>query len=84
MMSVFQQEAGMVRIEDLRRRRAWSQAELAVAAGVSPKTIWMLENGKREKVQGRIIRSVAKALGVQPEDVDEFRSSLGPLAAEGR
>ena len=66
-----------VRLEDLRRRRAWSQAELAVAAGVSPKTVWLLENGRRDKVQGRIIRSLAKVLGVQPEDIDEFRASLG-------
>jgi transcriptional regulator with XRE-family HTH domain len=77
------QEVEMVRLEDLRRRRALTQQALAEQAGIAVKTVWMIEGRKRSRYQPRIMRAVAKALGIRMEDVDEFRDSLGLGPAEG-
>jgi transcriptional regulator with XRE-family HTH domain len=69
-------------LEHLRRRRPWTQKELAEAAGVSVGTVRGIEHGYYKSVRPRVMRAVAGALGVQPSDVVEFRPSLG-LPPEG-
>jgi transcriptional regulator with XRE-family HTH domain len=67
-----------VRLADHRLRRRMSQAELAAAAGVAPSTIYKLERGLH-RPQFRIARKIAEALGIDPDEIDEFRL---PPAAE--
>jgi transcriptional regulator with XRE-family HTH domain len=64
-------------LEHLRRRRPWTQKELAEAAGVSVGTVRGIEHGYYKSVRPRVMRAIAGALGVQPADVAEFRPSLG-------
>jgi transcriptional regulator with XRE-family HTH domain len=52
----------------LRRRRVLTMEELAEKAGVGRNTIWRLEHGVMG-AQPRTIRKLAKALGVEPEDL---------------
>jgi transcriptional regulator with XRE-family HTH domain len=55
-------------LRDLRRRRVLTMEELAEKAGVGRNTIWRLEHGVMG-AQPRTIRKLAKALGVEPEDL---------------
>jgi transcriptional regulator with XRE-family HTH domain len=72
-------EEAMVKLEELRRRRAWSQERLAQQAGVSVRTVYNLERADRPygRPQSRVILAISEALGVQPAEVDEFRQGLG-------
>jgi transcriptional regulator with XRE-family HTH domain len=56
----------------LRRLRGWTQGELAEAAGVGRATITRLERGLREPRPGTMAR-IARALGVEIRQIDEFR-----------
>lgn len=51
-------------MQDLRRRRGCSQAELAKLSGVSRKSIGLIENGRRNP-RGSTLRCLAEALGVE-------------------
>ena len=53
-----------------RLRRAWSQQDLADAAGVRRATITEVENGKRNP-RPSTVRKLAKALGLKPEQLFE-------------
>jgi len=57
------------RLEAVRRQQFLSQAELATKSGVSKNTIYRLEQG--ELAQGRTIRKLAAALGVEPQALVE-------------
>ena len=59
-------DAAMLR--ELRRRRVLTMEELAEKAGVGLNTVWRLEHGVMG-AQPRTIRKLAKALGVEPEDL---------------
>ena len=59
-------DAAMLR--ELRRRRVLTMEELAEKAGVGRNTIWRLEHGVMG-AQPRTIRKLAKALGVEAEDL---------------
>lgn len=50
------------RLREARSRRKWNQAQLAVAAGVSPGTIGNIESGTRQ-AKGSLPQ-IAKALGI--------------------
>ena len=50
------------RLKEARSRRKWNQAQLALAAGVSPGTIGNIESGTRQ-AKGSLPQ-IAKALGV--------------------
>lgn len=50
-----------------------STRELAKRAGVSYATISRIENGRVGNVWPVTIRAIAEALGVQPNEVREFR-----------
>jgi transcriptional regulator with XRE-family HTH domain len=64
-------------LEQLRRRKPWTQKELAEAAGVSIGTVRGIEHGYYKTVRPRVIRAISAALGVEPAAIIEFRPSLG-------
>jgi DNA-binding XRE family transcriptional regulator len=57
----------------LRRRKMWTQRQLAAEAQVAPSTIYVLEAGRRTRPRFEVMRKIAATLGVEVEDVDEFR-----------
>ncbi len=61
-------EVDAVKLRELRRRRVLTLEELAEKAGVGRNTVWRLEHGVMG-AQPRTIRKLAKALGVEPEDL---------------
>lgn len=65
-----------------RQQAALSQAELAALAHVGKGTIYNIEAGAHPRPRGRVMRAVAKALGVAPARIAEFRGALGLPPAE--
>jgi len=61
-------EVDAVKLRELRRRRVLTLEELAQKANVGRNTIWRLEHGVMG-AQPRTIRKLAKALGVEPEEL---------------
>jgi DNA-binding Xre family transcriptional regulator len=59
-----------------RDRRALGTAELAERAGVSKVTVIAIEHGRVTAIKRRTIRRLSEALGVEPDDVAEFRRAL--------
>ncbi len=62
-------------MKGLRIARLWSQRELASRAGVSENTIINIETGRRLP-RLLTMRRIADALGVDWNDVAEFRASV--------
>lgn len=63
----------LVRLTQLERRRlekGWTQSQLAKAAGLSQRTVSLLERGKRQPRPGNIAL-LASALGCLPKDLME-------------
>ena len=58
-------------LKDLRQRQLMTQRELAQASGVGIATITRIEAG-RVKPSLRTIRSLARALGMPPEEVRDI------------
>jgi len=52
-------------VKHWRERRAMSQDDLAKAAGVSPNTIWRLENEDRG-IRPSTLRKLSASLGIDP------------------
>jgi len=65
------------RIRQARRRAGLSQEELAKAADVSPATVVQVELGHRQP-QGRTLRKLAGALGVEVADLIEEEVTAAP------
>ncbi len=61
-------EVDAVKLRELRRRRVLTLEELAEKANVGRNRIWRLEHGVMG-AQPRTIRKLAKALGVDPEEL---------------
>jgi len=59
----------MVKLRILRERLFLTQSELAEKAGISHITLNRLEN-KKQKPSFKTIRKLAKALGVEPGEID--------------
>ncbi len=59
----------MTVLKELRISKVLSQAELAEKAGISRDTVIHLEIGK-QKPTFKTVRKLAKALGVEPGDID--------------
>jgi len=60
------------KLRELRERRFLSHRELATRAGVSPTTVLNLETMSEEIApQRRTIRKLARALGVEPQELVE-------------
>jgi transcriptional regulator with XRE-family HTH domain len=68
-------------LKDLRRRRGWSQKDLAEESGVGQDTISGIESGRHEP-RPSTLRKLADALGV--EVVDLFREPALPKAEAPR
>jgi transcriptional regulator with XRE-family HTH domain len=64
------------KFRELRRRRVLTMDELAHKAGVGRNTVWRLEHGVMG-AQPRTIRKVARALGVEPEELVRTEDSDG-------
>lgn len=54
----------VLRVKEARKRKGWTQAQLATKAGVRRATISQLESGRVQRVNLRVLEKVAKALGV--------------------
>ena len=57
------------RLRDMREKRYQTQTDLAVMAGISPRSIHELESGRRERALVKTIMLVAQALEVSYEDL---------------
>jgi len=60
----------MPSLRELRERKFLSQDDLSRAAGVSRSTIWELEGGRARPRRWKTIRKLAKALGVEPSEIE--------------
>ena len=72
----------MPTLREVRLRRLLSQRELAKRAGVVQRTIVEAEAG-RQVPRLATMRKLSEALGVAPEEVDEFRAAIED-AIEGK
>ncbi len=73
----------MPTMKELRIARLWSQRELASRAGVSENTIIYAETGRRLP-RLLTMRRIADALGVDWNDVAEFRASVQAIEEESK
>jgi len=53
----------------IRERRMWTQVRLAEEAGVSPTTVSGIESGRISRPHFGTLRKLARALGVEPEEL---------------
>ncbi len=65
----------MTRLRELRLRRLLTIRGLAKEAGVAPNTIYFTEAGQRVP-RFASMKRIAAALGVEPLEIDEFRSAI--------
>jgi transcriptional regulator with XRE-family HTH domain len=71
----------------IRERRMWTQARLADEAGVSPTTVSGIESGRISRPHFGTLRKLARALGVEPEELlsvpgSEEGEAPSPLSLE--
>ena len=72
----------MTTLRAVRLRALLSMRQLARKAGISPTTIYLLESGQRSP-QLLTIYKLSRALGVDPEEIEEFRRTMeGQPAAD--
>jgi transcriptional regulator with XRE-family HTH domain len=75
-------DAGVGRnVVEAREARMWTQARLAEEAGVSPTTVSGLESGRISRPHFGTLRKLARALGIEPEDLlssGRVRPARGP------
>ena len=74
-MSRVDQEERMQSLRQWRAARLLSSKTLAAHTGVSNKTILDIENGKRTPTF-RTIQTLSNALGVEPQEVNEFADAI--------
>ncbi len=68
----------MASLRELRERRFLSQEDLAAKAGVSRSTVSEIESDRPRPRRWRTIKRLAKALGVDPSEIDiPGRSTTG-------
>ena len=65
----------MTTLREARLQALLSMRQLARKAGLSPTTIYLLETGQRSP-QLLTIYKLSRALGVSPEEIEEFRRAL--------
>src|SRR5215216_4966919 len=67
----------------LREWRMWTQVRLAEEAGISPTTVSGIENGRISRPRFGTLRKLARALGVEPEElISGEGSASSPLSLE--
>lgn len=59
------------KIPALRKRKGWSQEQLAEESGLSLRTIQRIENGESEPT-GHSLRQLTRALGISPDELMEW------------
>jgi transcriptional regulator with XRE-family HTH domain len=76
-------ERGLVgrRLVAIRGRRMWTQGRLAEEAGVSPTTVSGIESGRVSRPHFGTLRKLARALGVESEELVSELGSGGESAA---
>jgi transcriptional regulator with XRE-family HTH domain len=67
-------DVNTMKLRELRQRRVLTLQELEELSGVSYNTIWRLEND-RTGAHPRTIRKLARALGVEPEELVKVEGS---------
>lgn len=74
----------MINARTFRRRRGWSQAELARRAGLHPSTVSLIESQRLRPYPGQLAK-LARALGVAPEEIEQETAGerLGMIASPG-
>jgi transcriptional regulator with XRE-family HTH domain len=68
------------RIATQREEQALTQVELAERARISPSTLSLIESGKVPHPQVGTIRKIARALGVEPQDLRRTEEVVSPKA----
>ncbi len=58
-------------IREMRKRKDWSQRDLATASGISNAEISRIESGKRKEPSPSVLKAISKALDVSMEEVLE-------------
>jgi transcriptional regulator with XRE-family HTH domain len=64
------------RVQNVRLMRMWTQARLAKEAGVSPTTVSSVETGKIGRPHFGTLNKLARALGVEPEELLGSREAV--------
>lgn len=59
----------------VRRQHLLSQRDLAKKADITPSTVYLIETG-RVRPRLKVMRQICEALGVRPQDIDEFRAEI--------
>lgn len=67
-------------IATLREEQALTQVELAERARISPSTLSLIESGKVPRPHVGTIRKIARALGVEPQDLRRAEEPTSPKA----
>jgi DNA-binding XRE family transcriptional regulator len=75
----------MTTIRELRRQRAWTQFDLAVAVGVQPQTVYLWESGRRQP-QVAQMRRLGEVFGLCSDRITLVaeRPDPGPRGASSR
>jgi transcriptional regulator with XRE-family HTH domain len=68
-------EVDVAKLKELRQRRALSLRELEDESGVSYATVWRLESGRAKRAHPRTIRRLARALGVDTDELVVFEEA---------
>ena len=71
------------RIRERREELEWTQATLADKAGVTDKTVGMLERGAKPNFNWSTIVKIAKALDLDPGEINGKRNRVTPIAGTG-
>jgi transcriptional regulator with XRE-family HTH domain len=64
----------MPTLRELRERKFLSQQDLADVSGVARSTIWELEGGRPRPRRWKTLRKLAKALKVDPSEIEVARA----------
>lgn len=72
------------RIATLREEQALTQADLAERARISPSTLSQIESGRVPRPHVGTVRKIARALGVEPQDLWRAREPAVPLVEAPR
>jgi transcriptional regulator with XRE-family HTH domain len=73
----------MTSLRHVRAERLLSIRELARQASVAPSTLYLIEAG-RTMPRPRVVRCLAAVLGVEPNEVDEFRRAIEAVERPAR
>lgn len=72
------------RIATLREEQALTQAELAQRAKISPSTLSLIESGRVPRPHVSTVRKIARALGVEPQDLRNTEAPTHPKVLRPR